>query len=158
MNFRNECIYVYNRRPQYFDCILPIGELLCLKSGDSSLDFGTIKTRDSIYACLVYDHCRVITLITAGSYSDVICLIFRDDEDYSAALQLMKSDFSMKISKQDGKLISYARSISEKLLSGIEVAVFDAVDEDDFIVCPACGVQNAKDSGFPFCLECGEPL
>ncbi|MCQ2567334.1 MAG: hypothetical protein MJ127_02900 [Mogibacterium sp.] len=158
MNYEYKCNFVYQLRAQLCDEVEAEEGALTIRRNGETLDFGNIKTGNNIYACLVYDHCRVITFVTDGRDSEVINLIFSSDGEYDATLALLSNVCNIPISVQDGKLISYARSISEKLRSGISVSVFDSVKEDDFIICSACGVQNAKDSGFPFCLECGEPL
>lgn len=158
MNYEYKCNFVYQLRPQICDEIESGDGSLALRCNGKMLDSGIIKTGSNIYACLVYDHCRIITFITDGRDSEVINLIYSSDGEYNATLALLSNVCNIPVSVQDSKLISYARSISEKLRSGISVSVFDSVKEDDFITCPACGVQNAKDSGFPFCLECGEPL
>lgn len=145
-------------QPQLCNEAVFTGSLLQLMHSDAPLSNGTIKAGTDIYACLVYDHCRIITFITSGSDSQVINLIFSSDKEYSETLSSLNEIAGIEISSQDSKLISYARSISEKLRAGITVSIFDSVKKDDFITCPCCGVQNSKDSGFPFCLECGEPL
>ena len=124
---------------------------------DHLLGEGIVKTGEALYACMSYDKRHIITIITNGADSEVINIIFRSDDEYRAALRLMAAH-RLEVSPQDSKLISYARSISAKVRIGTEVRVFDAQLEDDFVVCPACGVKNPKDSGMPFCLECGEPF
>lgn len=155
---KERCLYIYDRRPYSFDTVIAAGETLSIQSEGRILDNGVMKADSDIYSCMVYDKCRIITIISKGLESSVSNLIFRESADYDNAVRKFKDDLGLKISVQDGKVISYARSISEKLRAGIEVNIFDAVNEEDFIVCPACGVKNDRNSGFDFCLECGEPL
>lgn len=158
MNYYEKCYYIYNMQAQLCNELVFTDNLLQLMHSNSPLNNGNIKAGTCIYACLVYDHCRVITIVTSGPDSEVINLIFSSDKEYNETISFIRELPGFEISNQDSKLISYARSISEKLRSGIAVSIFDSVKKDDYITCPNCGVQNSKDSGFPFCLECGEPL
>lgn len=158
MQYSQQCTYIYQKRPQTCSQLKAAGDLLCCLNDGRPLNNGILKARTGIYSCMSYDKRRVIALITDGPASEVINLIFKDDSEYKETLRFLKDSFGLNISVQDCKLISYARNISEKLRIGVEVKVFDAQSDDDFVICPECGVKNHKDSGMPFCLECGAAL
>lgn len=158
LDYSQKFYYVYQKKAQLCDCIDATDNVLNFCEGQNPLANGTVRLGRELYACLRYDKCRIITLISDGQNSETIVLVFRDTDDYMETLMKLSCLPDVEISIQDSKIISYARSISDKLRIGTKVRIVDAQDDDDFIICPVCGVKNDRDSGFPFCLECGEPF
>ena len=152
----SDCYYIFNKKAQLCDDVKPIGGLLCFSYKETALNYGILKLATDVYACLSMDSCRFISFVTKGRNSAVITLVFPDRGDYEMMLDAVRSG-GHRISSQNFRLISYADSISGKLRAGIEIKVVDAADDDNYVVCPACGVRNEK-GGLPFCMECGEPL
>lgn len=159
MNYINKSIYVLNKNPQQFDAADFNDKFFVLSRSGATLDNGIIHTSERIYACLNNDQLRFINIITEGSESEVLFLIFWNDQEYADTLKQLKSNYSdLRFSNQDIKLNSYARAISAKQRDGININIVDAIEEDNFIECPSCGALNDKASGLPYCLDCGEDL
>ena len=159
MNYLNKTYYVLNKKPQLFDAADFNDKFVVLTKSGATLDYGTIHTDERIYACLSNDQLRFINIITAGSDSDVLFLIFWNDQEYADTLKQLKSKYpDIRFSNQDIKLNSYARAISAKQRDGININIVDAIVEDNYIECPSCGALNDKASGLPYCLDCGEDL
>jgi len=171
MQFQGKCEFIYQMKPQRFDEAkaesaradashggAPHASELKLYRNGAPLTNGVLDAAGGIYACLTYERRMFITMITSGGDSQLVHLIFKDKVEYEQTLALIKNEFGLRVSTQDGKLVSYARSISEKLHDGIEIAIFDAQKEDDFVLCPSCGAKNKYDASMPYCMDCGEPL
>jgi len=158
MQYQGKCEYIYQMKPQRFDEAKASDGTLSLTNNGTLLSFGRINVNSNVYACLTYERRMFITFITDGRDSDIVHLIFKNSEEYSNTLSLIKDNLKLKVSPQDGKLVSYARSISDKLRDGIQINIFDAQNDEDFVTCPSCGAKNKYDPSMPYCMDCGESL
>ena len=149
---------IINKKPQTFSSMRCSGRAVVFTDGDGKpLDYGVLIMDSSIYTVLVCSEFRLAVLVIDRQGERTVEDIFwTNDEDFEAGVAAISEAADIKPSKQDTKINSYAWSIAEKLDSGVQVRVTDAVDESEMLVCPECGMLNPK--GSEYCLDCGAEL
>lgn len=149
---------IINKKPEKFARMMLAGKTaVFLGDNGKPVDYGVLPLDDSVYAILVCSDVRLVMLVTERrENSSVYGIAWKDDADYEAGVEAIKSASGIKLSKQDLKISSYAWSIAEKLGAGVRIKVTDAIDESEMEVCPECGMLNPK--GSTYCLDCGAEL
>ena len=149
---------IINNRPQAFHELRIAGRTAVFLNDDGKpLDFGMQPLDDSVYAMLSCEELRFIVIVTDryGSH-DVIDVFWMTDDGYEEGSRALSDVYGRRVYRQDNKLISYARSIAQKLDAGVRIGVADAVDASEMLTCRECGMLNPK--GSQYCLECGAEL
>ncbi|WP_455046388.1 zinc-ribbon domain-containing protein, partial [Mogibacterium timidum] len=83
--------------------------------------------------------------------------VFRSGADYDDVLSLLQQTAeSVRFSRQNFKISSYADRIAEKLMDGVELAIMDVVDKSEVEACPVCGMEVQP--GAMYCMDCGAEL
>lgn len=148
---------VINKKPYRFDTVSVGDGLISFSNGGSEdVPHGTIDADAQVYAVMYCDKLRTIAIIEKKPKPLVLSAIFADEAAYNSVIGAAKDTLKVRVSRQNEKINGYAANIAEKLGEGTEVEIMDAVDENDVIICPECGMQC--DPGSKYCMECGAEL
>ncbi len=159
INYSNRCVYIREKKPQTVSEIMITPRAIVLRDDSGILGHGVINLAKGVYACLYSDDIRYISIITDGLDARVLTLYMDAQSEYKATVaEIIRICPSLTISSQNLKINSYANSVAEKLREGVELQIVDAVNEEDVVICPDCGVANDRNPSMPFCMECGAAL
>lgn len=149
---------IINRHPQRFSEMRIAGKAAVFTGSDGKvLDFGVLALGSSVYAALYCDEVRNITFVTdKAGVQNVVTTLWLTEEDYDRALSSFKDVLSMHFSPQNKKLNRYAEAVAEKLALGVKLRITDAVNAEDMVECPECGMLNP--AGSQYCLDCGAEI
>lgn len=118
---------------------------------------GYAGEQNEIVAWLYADRQKNLTMIVQKPDPDMMTLLFVKEEDYKHVKELLKRAFPDAVwSKQNEKINGYASTLVEKLKEGTTLRVIDAIDEEEMLRCPVCGMQ--VEPGMAYCMECGAEL
>ncbi|WP_456079154.1 zinc ribbon domain-containing protein [Mogibacterium sp.] len=158
LNCTGECMFVVNKKASRANSFNFVCDYVLI--GDDKglpIDGARINANEQLYAVLFYEKRHFISLIVKKPTPYAISLVFRNRVDYDDVLALLEMTASeIRFSRQDFKISSYANRIIDKLRDGVELAIMDAVDKSNVMVCPECGVEVQP--GALYCMECGAEL
>lgn len=133
------------------------GGLRLMNSEGEVLYPGEAGNQNEVFAWLYADRQKNLTMIVRKPDPDMMMLLFMKEEDYEKVKTLLMQSFPDAVwSRQNEKIGGYASTLVEKLKEGTSLQVIDAVDEEDMLRCPECGMQ--VEPGMAYCMECGAEL
>lgn len=149
---------IINRKARPFATMRVAGKTaIFLDAAGKVLDFGVMSLGDTVYAALYCDEVRNITFVTdVRGVHDVTTLLWCSEEGYEKDGAALRKASGARFSEQNTRINRYAEAIAEKLDNGVELRVTDAVNEDDMVECPECGMLNP--AGSKYCLDCGAEI
>lgn len=131
---------------------------LRLKNSEGEVLYpGEAGEQNEIFAWLYANRQKNLTMIVRKPDPDMMMLLFIKEEDYKRVKELLMKAFPHAVwSRQNEKISGYASVLVEKLKEGTSLQVIDAVDEEEMLRCPECGMQ--VEPGMAYCMECGAEL
>ena len=152
-----KCTYILNKKAYPLKTICYTNEKLAIIGKDEKyLKPGSI-TEKQIYACMYCDKIRNLTVLLKKPQPMSLMMVFKENETYAKTKKVLKNFVSHRpFSRQNEKIVSYASNVVEKLQQGVELLIVDAIDKNEIVSCPVCGMQC--NPGDPYCMECGAEL
>lgn len=147
---------VINREAKVFANVSFADDLITFSDAENRI-IENISINESLYAALYFDEaCNVTFVIDRMNEQTVITVLWSVRNAYDEFKKTLANKYHIELSKQNNKINRYAESIAEKLANGVKLKIVDAVDNNDMVECPECGMMNTKNS--PYCMECGADL
>lgn len=153
-----ECILVINRKTRKVSAFSFVGDyMVAFDVQGVPIDGARINSNQQLYTVLYYEKLHMIALVVKRPSPCAIVLVFRSGADYDDVLSLLRQTAeSVRFSRQNFKISSYADRIAEKLMDGVELAIMDVVDKSEVEACPVCGMEVQP--GAVYCMDCGAEL
>ena len=149
---RNMCII--SKKAEYFNEVFLIRDRFIFKNADGGILSVGAVAGNHILACLHCELLRNITILSDDGEYKKVTFVLENKDNFEQLLDLFEAVCDEeKISAQNKKINGYTTALVEKLKDGIKLSIVETKEQENVILCPACGMQC--EPGIPYCMECG---